>query len=364
MTSTTQPASGRSIRRILSLLLWGVRNFPAVARRVVRAVFSAEDAQARAALLEEAVREMRGRMQAAEDQARVLATRIDELRVDMATRIDGLQADMVARSDSAGGQIAGLRAQGQSFDVIISDLVVQTSELFTRASGLSEQLAVVERESLFHQRQLTRLTEPAAPVWSIEGPFDSSYSLAVVNRNLARALGRAGETVALVSRDGPGRYPPAAAFLHANPDLAEMAARARTAVPPHVCLRNQFPPDVSDMRGTLLVLANYAWEESGFPAEWVRQLNASLNLITVTSSYVARILRDNGVDIPIAVVGNGVDPMFASGGLHPVAERAGRAFRFVHLSSGFPRKGIDLLLRAWGETFVGSCLLYTSSGRG
>jgi glycosyltransferase involved in cell wall biosynthesis len=343
MTSTAQPASGRSIRRILSLLLLGIRNSPAIARRSVRAVFSAEDAQARVAPLEAAMREMRGRMEAAEDQARVLGTRIDELR-----------ADMVARFDSVAGQIGGLKAQGQSFDVIISDLVVQTSELFTRTSGLSEQLAMVERESLFHQRQLTRLTEPAAPIWSIEGPFDSSYSLAVVNRNLARALGRAGETVALVSRDGPGPYPPAAAFLHANPDLAEMAARARTAVPPQVCLRNQFPPDVSDMRGTLLVLANYAWEESGFPAEWVRQLNASLNLITVTSSYVARILRDNGVDIPIAVVGNGVDPIFAGGGLHPVAERAGRAFRFVHLSSGFPRKGIDILLRVWGETFVGS----------
>ena len=68
---------------------------------------------------------------------------------------------------------------------------------------------------------------PRSNRWQIEGPFDSSYSLAIVNRELARALTRKGETVALVSRDGPGPIKASEAFLIQNPDLLAMMVRAR-----------------------------------------------------------------------------------------------------------------------------------------
>jgi len=119
-----------------------------------------------------------------------------------------------------------------------------------------------------------RAVPAARHLWSVEGPFDSSYSLAVVNRELARALARTGELVALASRDGPGPFAPGDAFLDANPDIAGMAGRASAGTFPDVCLRNQYPPHVADMRGALRVLANYAWEESGFPDDWVREFNA------------------------------------------------------------------------------------------
>lgn len=194
--------------------------------------------------------------------------------------------------------------------------------------------------------------------WSIEGPFDSSYSLAIVNRELARALARAGEEVALTSRDGPGPFAPNGKYLEANPDLAGMGARARTGASPDVCMRNQYPPHVADMRGALRMLANYAWEESGFPIDWVREFNTSLDLITVTSSYVAKVLRDNGVHVPICVTGNGVDQIFAGSALppasHPDSHKGGAPFRFLHVSSGFPRKGLDVLLAAWDAAFTRS----------
>src|SRR5262249_43093580 len=138
----------------------------------------------------------------------------------------------------------------------------------------------------------------------------------------------------------------------ANPDIAKMVKRGGTS--PMVCLRNQFPPYVKDMRGAFRVLANYAWEESGFPPEWVREFNASLDLITVTSSYVAKVLRDNGVSAPIHVVGNGIDQVLAVGGSQFVSRSDTNPFRFLHVSSGFPRKGLDLLLAAWGTAFTKS----------
>ncbi len=221
--------------------------------------------------------------------------------------------------------------------------------------GQREQLARFERPALVealvgHLRQagfdVPIAMEPSSveQVWSVSGPFDSSYSLALVNRELARALGR-GERVALVSRDGPGAFPADPAFLEANPDLAAMSARGEAHAA--VALRNQYPPHVADMRGAVRVLANHAWEESGFDPALVREFNASLDLVTVTSRYVAKVLRDNGVRVPIAVVGNGADHV------RPAAPAPdGGPFTFLHMSSCFPRKGVDVLLEAWGRAFT------------
>ena len=191
---------------------------------------------------------------------------------------------------------------------------------------------------------------PERELWLLEGPFDSSYSLAVVNREFARALSRAGEYVALVSRDGPGCFAPDSAFLLSNRDVDDMVRRGRTETVPAVALRDQYPPYVADMRGSFRVLSNYAWEESGFPASWVREFNATLNLITVLSGYVAKVLRDNGVHVPIHVVGAGVDQMLKGDG--DTVSRQNQRFRFLHVSSCFPRKGVDVLLTAWGAAFT------------
>jgi len=190
-------------------------------------------------------------------------------------------------------------------------------------------------------------TPPA--LWTMQGPYDSSYSLAIVNRELARGLERTGERIALESRDGPGVFAPSEAFLAANPDVAAMAAHASEGSSA-VSMRNQYPPHVADMRGDFRMLANYAWEESGFPPDWVDEFNSSLDLITVTSRFVAKTLRDNGVHTPIEVVGNGVDHMVGpKNEADKPVER--RAFRFLHVSSCFPRKGVDALLAAWVKAF-------------
>ncbi len=198
-----------------------------------------------------------------------------------------------------------------------------------------------------------RSVPTTAHSWSVEGPFDSSYSLAIVNRELAKSLTRSRSTIALISRDGPGPFEPNAAFLKANPDIAAMVERGRSGPISDVSLRNQYPPYVADMRGKVRVLANYAWEESGFPTDWVREFNTSLDLITVTSRFVAKVLRDNGVHVPIAVVGNGFDQIMADHVPPNVVASSHDPFTFSHISSGFPRKGLDVLLKAWSTAFTG-----------
>ncbi|MEE4454247.1 glycosyltransferase [Novosphingobium resinovorum] len=216
----------------------------------------------------------------------------------------------------------------------------------------ADALAENERIAMLH---LAPAKRGGAQSWRMEGPFDSSYSLALVNRELARAVGRFGHEIALISADGDGAYEPDADFLAANPDVDRMAdARRRSA--PHTCAftvhsRNVYPPHVDGMVGDLRSLHGYAWEETAFPHDSVREFNTGLDLILVTSSHVEKVLIDNGVTTPISVCGLGVDHFDV---ITPASDfhLDAREFRFLHVSSGLDRKGLDLLLDAFARSFT------------
>ncbi|MES2047917.1 MAG: glycosyltransferase, partial [Pseudomonadota bacterium] len=190
--------------------------------------------------------------------------------------------------------------------------------------------------------------------WQIEGSFDSSYSLAIVNRELARALQKLDCTTALRSREGYGDFLANADFLQVNPDIAAMQQLGqKSSAPPDVVMRNCYPPFLDDMQGRVKLVHSYGWEETGFPAEYVEEWNRKLDLVTVVSKFVGKVLRDNGVKVPIAVVGNGVDHLLEIHSVAPSAEMLSDwcSFRFLHVSSCFPRKGVDVLLAAYGKAF-------------
>jgi glycosyltransferase involved in cell wall biosynthesis len=192
-----------------------------------------------------------------------------------------------------------------------------------------------------------------ALTWRIEGPFDSTYSLALLNRETARSLSALGHTVILHSTEGPGDFTANAQFLELNPDLDVMHRRVGSH--PHDTVdavsRNLYPPRVKDMKGSLNLLHHYAWEESGFPSVWVADFNDHLDGLTCLSTHVEKVLVDNGVHIPMTTSGAGVDHWEH---IVPSAryQVTGRAFRFLHVSSCFPRKGIDALLDAYGKAFT------------
>ena len=193
---------------------------------------------------------------------------------------------------------------------------------------------------------------PENITWRIEGPFDSSYSLALLNRETARALAQQGHRVALHSTEGPGDFIPSATFLSANPDInaCYVASQNIPANDADVTSRNLYPPRVNDMTGRQNLLHHYAWEESGFPRTWVENFNEHLQGITCLSSHVEKILIDHGVSVPMAVSGCGVDHWERTEADKNFQVTA-KTFRFLHVSSCFPRKGADLLLEAYGRVF-------------
>ncbi|MBC3873059.1 glycosyltransferase family 4 protein [Undibacterium flavidum] len=194
----------------------------------------------------------------------------------------------------------------------------------------------------------------ASDDWQIEGPFDSSYSLAIVNRELAKAFDQMPISLRLRSHEGHGDFAPAPDFLQADAACQRMYQAALDAkLPPAVALRFCYPPHLDDMPATVRAIHSYGWEETGFPAMYVEEFNRRLDLITVLSKAVEKILRDNGVRVPIAVTGAGVDHLLQvpAGVLPTTLTESCKEFRFLHISSCFPRKGVDALLRAYGAAF-------------
>lgn len=177
----------------------------------------------------------------------------------------------------------------------------------------------------------------------IEGPFDSSYSLAIANRETARALDAHGAIVSLYHTDGYGDTPPDSEFLEHNPDLAVMCNRSSDRA--DVSLRNLYPPRTQAMPGREKLLGPWGWEESLLPAEWVATFNRRLTGVLCMSDYVRSTLLANGLQVPAVTTGLPVGALLT----HPPEEflhDLPQCPRLLHISTGMPRKGIDVLLAA------------------
>ncbi len=184
----------------------------------------------------------------------------------------------------------------------------------------------------------------------IEGPFESDYSLAIVNRHLAAALIRAGRPVELHQRDNTTAYPFSPEFLKTHPDFSPYVVASAAQSRAQIHSRYIYPPYTDGMIGAVHAIHCYGWEESVFPKRWVGAFNTGLDLITVMSEYVRSVLRDSGVNVPVEVVGLGADHIIADAAREvPVFEPD--TFHFLHISSCFPRKGVDVLLEAYCREF-------------
>jgi len=189
--------------------------------------------------------------------------------------------------------------------------------------------------------------------YQFEGPFDSSYSLAILNRNSAKTFDDYFDgKVSLYSLEGGGDFEPSQTFLNTHKQIKKLFDKSEKAINAEVTFRNCYPPKVRGMKSQINILNSYGWEESGFPKDDVQYFNENLNGIIAVSNYVKQTLINNGVKTPIKVINNPVDNI-----LHvepkPYQLKSSKNFRFLHISSCFPRKGIDVLLEAYTEAYTG-----------
>ncbi len=276
----------------------------------------------------------------------------------MASRVPVVAYGSTAVPETMGGAGIVLRTQDAATVAATVQAVFGDGALRDRlVRRQSERVAQVGRFDVGHAlRRLVARAEGDVPPLEVQvqGPFETSYSLATMNRRLAEGLDRSPDlAVSIYATEGPGDYVPRDEDLDRHPAAAALYRRSASVPYPDVVVRQMWPPRVHDSPGAV-TCQYFGWEESRIPTWMADDFNAHLDGIGAMSRFVADVLRDSGVDVPVTVVGNGVDrpDPDATVDAPELADRLG--FTFLHVSSAFPRKGVDVLLEAYFAAFSGA----------
>ena len=200
---------------------------------------------------------------------------------------------------------AGIVLHTKDPAVVAASVQAVQSDPGLRQRLIERQLARIEQVRGFDspallRRVIDRASGVAVPLEvQIQGPFETSYSLAVVNRQLAVGMDRSpGQAVSIYATEGPGDYEPAEGDLERHPEAAALFARSTQVPFPDVVIRQMYPPRVIDTPGGI-TCEYFGWEESRVPDSVVADFNEYLDGVGVMSVFVRDVLRDCGVDIPI-----------------------------------------------------------------
>lgn len=189
----------------------------------------------------------------------------------------------------------------------------------------------------------------------IVGSFATEYSLAIVNRNTAYALADLNKyDVSIWADETIADRMPKSTDLEKYPRLKQLFNPQ--AKQTDIAIFNDFPKSFPGKYGldkldAFLRFAYLGWEESVYPHILVEECNKYLHGIMVISEHTKRVLRNSGVEIPIEFVGLGLDKSILSDSKeYPIKTK--KKFKFLHISSALPRKGIDVMLRAYMQEFT------------
>jgi len=202
---------------------------------------------------------------------------------------------------------------------------------------------------------------PAAPAAAgervavaFQGEFFAYNSMAIVNRELARALLAHGDVAPVIVPDEPAPEPSVAA----DPRFGALRARMRRGLPPCDVLVRQ-SNGAADFRppgGAGAIVQILPWEYGALPRAWVDGLRAhTTGEVWTPTEYCRTMFLDAGIAPErVAVVPNGIDPERFSPhrdvAPYPLPTR--KPFTFLYIGGVLPRKGVDVLLAAYRRAFT------------
>ncbi|MBM3279160.1 MAG: glycosyltransferase [Candidatus Handelsmanbacteria bacterium] len=188
-----------------------------------------------------------------------------------------------------------------------------------------------------------------------EGAFLVHSSLAHANGELVRALLAEGDCELGLLPSEPPQW-----------GGGELAGRLGQGLAGEVDfhLRHRWPPDFSRPASGKLVLIQ-PWEFGRIPQAWLGPLE-QVDQVWAYTRYVRQCYLDSGVPAAkVKVVPLGVDPGRFRPGLQPLPLATGKPFRFLFVGGTLFRKGIDVLLKAYVQTFSAAdwvCLVIKDMG--
>jgi glycosyltransferase involved in cell wall biosynthesis/tetratricopeptide (TPR) repeat protein len=203
---------------------------------------------------------------------------------------------------------------------------------------------------------------PLAVVW--EGDHTGLHSLALVNRELCLGLVRRGHHLAILppAQDTDPNIP-------AMPAVTELDACVRRPLgrPADAHVRHAWPPNFQPPpEGHWVVMQ--PWEHGSLPRAWAGPLSQDVDDVWAYSRYVRDCYLAAGVPPDrVHVVPLGIDPDRFRPGLPALPLQTRRRYKFLFVGGTIRRKGIDLLLDAYGRAFTDKddvCLVVKDMGVG
>ena len=204
--------------------------------------------------------------------------------------------------------------------------------------------------------------EPLAVVWA--GEQAALHSLALVNRELCLRLVRRGHELSL--------QPPDAATDPAVPQVplpADLAQRLRRplARAVEVTVQHAWPPRFEPPPSGHWVLMQ-PWEFGSLPRDWIGPITELVDEVWAYSRHVRDTYLQSGIPGErVQVVPLGVDTERFRPGVAPLPLTTARRLKFLFVGGTIWRKGIDLLLDAYGRAFTAQddvCLVIKDMGNG
>lgn len=230
---------------------------------------------------------------------------------------------------------------------LCSSLIQKQYERIRRLEAADTKNILFRAVQNIQKQQRTRTIQ-------MQGPFETSYSLAIVNRKLMEAMDDLHQAdISIYCTEGPGDYEPAQEDLKDKQHAKALWEKSKEVTYPDITIRNMYPPRVRDANGCMNFLS-FGWEESVIPQKYIHEFNQYLSGIGTTSDYVTEKLLECGLKIPVRTIGNGVELAEDFERTEPYCTKSKKKIKFLHISSAFPRKGVDILLQGFYKAFDSS----------
>ncbi|PIQ24344.1 hypothetical protein COW36_24135 [bacterium (Candidatus Blackallbacteria) CG17_big_fil_post_rev_8_21_14_2_50_48_46] len=226
-----------------------------------------------------------------------------------------------------------------------------------------------ESEFIWYGRKLIspapakQQTKALSVLW--QGDLFNYHSLSLVNRHLAATLLEQSDLDLEVNTFSNSSFEPqpGSSFYELKTHVFKPLLKS-----PQTIIRHHWPPDFEAPKRPGHWVIIQPWEFGSIPERWIFNMNKYTDQVWVPSHFVKDCYIDSGLaPDKVKVVPNGVDTDVYHPKTPALKLATQKKFRFLFVGGGILRKGIDVLLQAFAETFTQQedvCLVVKEFGAG
>ena len=229
-------------------------------------------------------------------------------------------------------------------------------DIYVSQEGVFEPSVFALRHSREYERNLElknlKFNENFSEL-TVIGSISGHYSLAAINRNIVfRLLGKVKNVFVICYHENYFDKIEDIAITKDEYETLRSIVPDKNAHPKRsddkVAIYHHYPL-IEDVReGYGFEIAVFFWEESRIPQRTIEILNSKYKVILVSTFFIKKILIDNGCYTPVKVADIPLKMPPEPSVLQENSEQK-HEIKLFHISSCLPRKGADVLLRAFNE---------------